>query len=260
MASLELRNQTYRVVFLNRGKKYGYSLDTGDADIAEALRGGVEKTLMLVGQNALQVPNGADIVSFVKNGGKVEQPPAGPPPERLTFAALREAYLEAHSAGAMEDSSLGTIRMHLRHYAESLGERFHVQDLTLDDLQRHVNRRAAKKYRGKPLSPVTLKKELASFRAAWNWAVQGGRLQGPFPTKGLKSPKADEKPPFMTWQKIERKLPGLNERQCEELWDCLFLQQPEVTELLAHVKGAATLPWVYPAVCFGAIPAHAGAR
>lgn len=45
MASLELRNQTYRVVFMFRGRKYGYSLDTGDRDTAEALRGGVEKTL-----------------------------------------------------------------------------------------------------------------------------------------------------------------------------------------------------------------------
>ena len=58
MASLELRNQTYRVVFMYAGKKYGYSLDTGKPDVAAALRGGVEKTLMLIGQGALRVPDG----------------------------------------------------------------------------------------------------------------------------------------------------------------------------------------------------------
>ena len=31
---------------------------------------------------------------------------------------------------------------------------------------RHVTARAKKKYRGRPLSPVTLRKEVASFRAA----------------------------------------------------------------------------------------------
>ena len=33
---------------LYAGKKYAYSLDTGESDMAEALRGGVEKTLIMV--------------------------------------------------------------------------------------------------------------------------------------------------------------------------------------------------------------------
>ncbi len=31
-----------------------------------------------------------------------------------------------------------------------------------------------------------------------------GFVTGPFPNGGLKFPKADEKPPFQTWQEIER--------------------------------------------------------
>jgi integrase len=258
MASLELRNQTYRVVFMHAGKKYGYSLDTGDRDVADGLRGGVEKTLMLLDQGALRVPDGADVVAFVKNGGKVQEPCA-PPPPRLTFAALRDAYVAVHSAGAMEDGSLETVKMHLRHLAGTLGERFHVQGVTLDDLQRHVNARARKKYRGRPLSPVTLQKEMASFRAVWNWGVQAGKVTGAFPSRGLKFPKADEKLPFMTWQEIERKVAagGVTDAQVAELWDCLYLRKVEVAELLAHVQQAATHPWVYPMVCTAA---HTGAR
>src|SRR5262249_14812279 len=140
-----------------------------------------------------------------------------------------------------EPNSLATVRMHLGHWVATLGAAFPVQSLSLDDLQRHVNRRAAKKYRGRPLSPVTLKKEAASLRAAWNWGVQGGRLRGPFPGRGLKYPKADEKPPFQTRQEIERRAArgGLTGAELEDLWDALFLTLPEVAELLQHVRGHA---------------------
>jgi hypothetical protein len=73
MASLELRNRTYRF-FMYGGKKYGYTLDTDDQQTAEALRGGVEKTLMLVRNGALAVPEGADVIEFVKHGGSPPLP------------------------------------------------------------------------------------------------------------------------------------------------------------------------------------------
>jgi hypothetical protein len=71
-------------------------------------------------------------------------------------------------------------------------------ELTLADLQRHINRRREKQYCGQRLSPVTLKKEMGSFGAAWNRAVHMGLVSGPFPSRGLVYPKADEAPPFMT--------------------------------------------------------------
>src|SRR5207249_2178919 len=116
--------------------------------------------------------------------------------------------------------------------------------------QRHVTTRSQKKYRGRKLSPITLKKELASFRAAWNWAAPMGLVKGPFPSKGLVFPKTDEKLPFMTWTEIERRLQatGLSRSKVEELWGCLYLRKPEIEELLAHVKEKATQPWVYPLV------------
>jgi integrase len=256
MASLERRNQTYRVVFMYAGRKYSYSLDTGDRDMAEALRGGVEKTLMLLDQKLLHLPEGANLVDFIRSGGQVEAP-APPVVERLALTALKQRYLEAHGQGALEPNSLSTMAMHLGHFENTLGARFTVQDLTLADLQRHVNARAQKKYRGRKLSPVTLKKEIASLRAAWNWSAHLGLVHGTFPNKGLVYPKTDEKPPFMTWPEIERKLAGLPEREQQPLWECLFLTQPEVAELLEHVKVAATHPWIYPALVF---VAHPGVR
>jgi integrase len=257
VASLELRKNNFRVVFTHAGRKRGYSLDTGDRFAAEQLVKSVETLLWEVERGYKAVPDGVDIVAFLKSGGQAPKPTPVAAPEPVTFADLRDGYLAAHSAGAMEANSLETVRMHLRHFAATLGERFAAQSLSLDDLQRHVNRRAAKHYRGKPLSTVTLRKEAATLRAVWNWGVAAGKLRGPFPNRGLKFPKTDEKPPFMTWGEIERRLSGLSEDEREQLWDHLFLTRPEIDELLAHVKGAAVHGWIYPAVCFAA---HTGAR
>ena len=189
MAALELRNKTYRVVFMYAGKKYAYSLETGESDMAEALRGGVEKTLMLMGQGLLKLPEGADVINFVKVGGKVEEI-APPVIERLSLKKLITGYLESHANGAMVQNSLATVRMHLGHFTTTLGERYEVQSLSLQDLQRHVDKRAKKRYRGRPLSPVTLRKEMATFRACWNWGVQGGaNSTAPSPTGVSNTPR-----------------------------------------------------------------------
>ena len=258
MASLELRNQTYRVVFMLAGRKYGYSLDTGDLETAHGLRGGVEKTLMLIRQGVLRLPERGDIAQFVKNDGKVVEP-TKPAPAPITFGDLKTKYLETHSNGVMEANSLATVAMHLRHFENSLGPRFQLQNLSLADLQSHVTRRARKKYRGKSLSPVTLRKEIASFRAAWNWSMLDGLVKGVFPSRGLVYPKTDEKPPFMTWTEIERRIASCDLTAAEQadLWDCLYLRKPEIDQFLTYVREHATHPWVFPLICTAA---HTGAR
>jgi integrase len=103
-----------------------------------------------------------------------------------------------------------------------------------------------------------LKKEMASLRAAWNWAAHTGLVKGAFPSKGLVYPRADEKPPFMTRTEIERKLHNrMTAKERAELWDCLYLTRPELEELLELVKGRAAHPWIYPLFCF---VAHTGCR
>lgn len=257
MASLELRNSTYRVVFMYGGRKHGFSLDTGDKQTADALCGGVEKTLMLMGQRILRVPEGADLISFIRSGGKVEEPQSAALPA-VTFAMFRDRYLETHQSGVMEANSLATVRMHLNHIEDTFGEKFHIGKLTLSEVQGHVDRRLGKKYRGRRLSAYTLRKEVSSFRAAWNWAALHGIVHGPFPSKGIVYPKTDQKPPFMTLQEIERKIAvGLSPAETGELWESLYLRKEEIDELLTFVKDHATYPWIYPLLCAAA---HTGAR
>ncbi len=101
----------------------------------------------------------------------------------LTLAGLRDRYLETHRNGSLEQSTLEGIELHFRHLVSTLGEKFPMPDLSLADLQQHVDRRAKKKgLRGK-LSPATIRKEIVTLRTAWNWGVQMKLLEGRFPMK-----------------------------------------------------------------------------
>ena len=123
-----------------------------------------------------------------------------------------------------------------------------------------MDRRAkAKGTGGKRLSPATIRKEIVSLRTAWNWGARMGLVAGRFPYEGLRYPKSDEKPPFQTREEIERQISagGLKPAQVKELWEALYLQSHEISELLANAREHAAHPWVYPLI---AMAAHTGAR
>lgn len=258
MAALQERNGSFRVIFRYHGKQHTFTIGRVTRQEAEAKAGQVDLILLRIEQNLITVPPGVTIEEFLRNDGQVKKPEEAAVVEPTTFGTFRRKYLETHRGGAMEANSYATVEMHLRHFERTLGEKFPLGELQLADLQRHVNERRKKKYQGRHLSPVTLKKEVASFRAAWNWAVLTGLVQGPFPSKGIVYPKTDEKPPFMTRDEIERRItPSMSEAERNELWSCLYLTQGELPLLLAHVKENAAHPWIYPLVCF---VAHTGAR
>lgn len=106
---------------------------------------------------------------------------------------------------------------------------------------------------------MTVKNEIVTLNAAWNWAAEGRSLSRPLPKKGVRYPKTAEKPPFQTWEEIERKIArgGLIEAEEAELWECLFLTLSEITELLSYVESQARHPFLHPMVVFAA---HTGAR
>ena len=258
MASIQKKGESFYCQFCYLGRRYTVTVGPVSEDEAEAFRGKADYLLLRIRQGFVRVPPGVAITDFILRDGQVPEPEKVAA-EPTTFRQFKERYLDTHRDGAMEASSLSTVAMHLNHFGRTLGDGFPLQQLTLADLQRHVSQRAKKKYRGKPLSPVTLKKETATFRAAWNWAALNDLVQGAFPSKGLVYPKAEEKPPFMTWQEIERRVAagGLTKAQVAELWDSLYLRKEEIKQLLAFFKENAAHPWVYPLVCTAA---HTGAR
>jgi hypothetical protein len=124
-----------------------------------------------------------DVADYLLNGGKVPDPPA-PVEKPLSLKDLAERYEAAHRNGAVEANNLATARMHLRHFIDALGERFTVRDLSTQDLQGYLDKRGRRKgLRQRRISPTTLEKEVASLRAAWNWASSRARfLAGDSPT------------------------------------------------------------------------------
>ncbi|MBI2808181.1 MAG: site-specific integrase [Planctomycetes bacterium] len=258
MAVIQERNDSFRVLFCYLGKRHSLTLGKVAKAEADAFAGNVDLLLMRIKQRLVQIPTGVDIGDFLLHGGNVPEAVVAVS-ERVVFSGFKERYLQVQQNGGMEANSLATVTMHLGHVERTLGKGFPLQELTLADLQRHVTTRSQKKYRGKKLSPATLKREMSSFRAAWNWAAPMGLVKGSFPSKGLVFPKSDEKLPFMTWPEIERRLQvkGLSPSKIEELWACLYLRKNEIEELLEHVEETATHPWVYP---FVATAAYTGAR
>jgi integrase len=252
MAGIRKKGDAYYCTFRFQGRRYYFTV--GNVSEAQALAKGaeVDETLALLERGRLSVPEGVTLEDFVAAGGKV--PKVSARPETVTARQLFDSYLDTHSNGTIEESSLATARAHLNQFAETIGERFRIQALTLLDLQGHVDRR-----RKKGVSPVTLKKELATVRACWNWAVHGGVLKGVFPGKGLRFPKEEEKEPFRTFEEIEAIIVVENpeDDRREVLWEALYLTRPEIEEFLLHVRRHGTLPWVYPMVAFAA---YTGAR
>jgi integrase len=259
MASLAFHHGRYRVDFRYAGKRYVYSLKTPDRQEAEGCLSRLEENLRLLERGRLEPPPNVHLPLFLLSDGRVTGKPEAAPPA-LTLDELCKKYVEVHSCGSMEATSLSTVEMHLRQLRDTLGDGFAIARLKQVQLQAHVTRRAQDKgIRGRKLSPVTLRKEVGSFRAVWNWAVRAGLLSVPFPNAGLVYPKTDEKPPFQTWAEIERQIArgGLSEAEQLDLWDCLFLTVPEVKEVLEYIRQQSLQPFVYPMIAFAA---HTGAR
>ena len=258
MPWLEKRGRTFRIKFRYAGQNLSKTLKTGDTKEAQACVLRLEENLRLVERGRLEVPPGEDLPTFLLSDGKVGR--GAKPAPTVTLESLFKQYKEMLPAGAMEQNSLETVELHMRHVKRLLGARLLVQSLTFSVLQGYVESRSREKSRrGQSISPITIRKELTSFSGIWTWARQAGLVQTSFPNRGLKYPKTSEKPPFQTWKEIERQIAdgGLTDVEQNELWDCLFLTLPELERLLDYVREHARYPFIFPMIAFAA---HTGAR
>ncbi len=251
MASLQHRSGSWRVIFRFRGLQHFVTIGEVDETEAQGVKARYEYILRLLKQRLLTLPSGMDIVTFLRNDGKPPDTTAEGDSPETTFAQFRDGYLKTIGNGAVETNTLYTSKIHLAHLANTLGERFPIASIVHADLQRHVTRRSS----SDKVAAVTIKKELDTLRSAWNWAKRMGFVQDDFPGAGLVYPKGREKLPFMTWTEIERRIAAGGDP--EELWECLFLREAEITKFLDFVQQRKAPVWVYP-MCVMA--AHTGAR
>lgn len=252
MASLQLRGDSWRLLFNYKGKQHAFTVgQVGEAE-ANSIKGKVEYLLMRLKQHLLQPPPDDRIVEFLQHDGKLPESPiltnGLPKTAPVTLAALRDDYLDLHKM-VLDPRTIADMRGHWKHLARLLDETRAAAGLRLADLQAYVLKRVADGVEG-----TTAKKEIVTLRTIWNWAVRTGHLAGAFPNKGLRYPKGKEKPPFMTLAEVERRIAG---GASDDLWESVFLTRDEVNELLQAVDEVAAYPWI-PAMFWFA--AHTGAR
>jgi hypothetical protein len=177
MATLERKGENWYCQFMFRRQRFNFSIGKVTEREAQHVLSRADYILMRIRQNLITVPSGVNIVDFIQNDGKPPQAQVAKKGD-LTFTEFRESYFEAFSTGAIEANTLYTARIHFRHLENTLGPNFAIGTLTVGDLQRHINRRQ------KTVSPTTIKKEIDSLRAAWNWSIPMGLISSPFPIKG----------------------------------------------------------------------------
>ena len=185
MATLQQRGKIFRILFVWHGKRHAFTIGKVDPSEAVAKVSQVDYLLMRLQQRLLALPNGCDIETFLQFDG---QPPVAVPngsseskPEWL-LSSFTDRYLETN-APSLEPSTVSGIRRHFKHLTRTYGERYPIAELTLADLQRHVDRRAKDRYRKRPINAATIFKEIVSLRTAWNWGVRMEFLSGRFPAR-----------------------------------------------------------------------------
>jgi integrase len=253
MAGLQERGGIYRVFFRFHGKQRTFPLGKVSKQEAEAKAAQVDYLLLRIKQRLIELPPGMDIAAFLQHDGKPPESAPAAAHGNALLVTLRDRFLATH-VGAHEKNTLYTAGIHFKHLIATLGEKIPLSDIAQADLQRHVERRS-----GDGVVPVTIKKEIDGFRAAWNWGRRAGLVSKEWPGKGLVYKKTAEKPPFQTREEIRRALARgkASEEREAELWDSLYLTSEELPAFLEFVRGAARHPFIYPMVCAAA---HTGAR
>jgi integrase len=258
MASLEKRGDVYRAKYRYGGRQFSCSLKTGDYNEASSLRGRLEENLRLLERGRLDIPTGADIGLFLISDGKVTGKPVLKAP--LSLSEFFRRYHDRKMEGK-EANTRYTEKIHTAHLERLINSRIDVRAIRTETLQGYVDARAMEKNRrGHAISHVTIQKEVGTFASVWNkFGVPQELVTGSAPTKGLIYGKEKAKPPFQSWEQIERtiKRGGLTSEGKRDLWDRLFLSLGQVQEVLDHAKATARAPFVHPMFVFAA---RTGAR
>ena len=261
MPWLEKRGEKYRIKFRFGGAARQVALKTGDEAAAKKCLARFEETLGDVLRGRLEIPAGADVGLFLLSDGKLERKPAAPAapgtsPAVADVFALYRAHL---TAGSKEANTLKCEGIHLRHLARVLGPRTPAPQVTAAAVQAYVDRRAAEDYRGRPIKPQTIRKEVATLITVWNWAQRRGVVPAACATRGITFPKGKDKPQFRTYEQVAAIVArgGLTAAEVRDLWDRLFLSAAQTAEVLGHARAHAAPAWLYPLL---AAAAHTGAR
>lgn len=261
MATLEKRGDTYRVIFYYQNVRFTRSLKTDDKRKAEEQRLRLEGNLALLEQGRLEYDAGKDdLPTLLLTDGRLNSRPEAA--KRVTLGEFFERYQGDRPPGK-EGNTAYTEDIHIAHLLRLLNGKTALADVP-GKLQAYVNERSKEDSRlGGKVSHATVKKELGTLTALWNrWGQNQGLVTTTLSLKNLEYQKKDEKPPFQTWEQIEKQIATghLSKDEQIELWDSLYLSVAQVGELLEFVRTSPSIirghkrsfNFTYPMFCFAA--------
>jgi len=265
MASIRRDNRTKKwvITFYWEGHKINRSCGTTDEKTARGIKARVEDLIQQLNLGRLQIPDDADPGTWIMSDGKLTTRPRQTEKRLVRLGEICEAYLEDQISKA--SNTVSCEKTHIGHLTRILKKSSRLRTIKLHDLQEYVNIRSKEKYHRRLISGTTIRKELATFRQIWDWALSREYVLTRCPIYGegqrwaVKIPKPKEKKKFQTWKQIENQIKrgGLSDDEKKELWSSLFLDQDQIIELLEHVRVNASYGFMYPMFVF---TAYTGAR
>jgi len=248
----------WRIRFRYAGRQFYRSLDTRSERDALQAKAQVEETIGLLNRGRISVPDNATLDEagqFILSGGREVRPRRQPRlRESCTLSQAAEAYFESFPPGSKAESSLSTERSHRDHLLRILGRGTQLREIGVEQLQSYVNSRSQQNGKtGQKVQPVTIRKELATFRQIRNCGKSRGWVESELPLKDVRLPRDRAKPPFQTWEEIQREVARLAPEDRPETWENLFLREAEILKLLDHVRDHARHAFVYPMFAFAAL-------
>jgi hypothetical protein len=152
----------------------------------------------------LHLQPGDDVITVLLSSGTIRSQPTVQ--KSTTVGKLLDSYLEAIPKITIEDNSYGMLGTHIRNLKRHFGVRMVADQVELSTVQGFINSRGTDRgIRGGMLSPVTIKKEITTLYSAWAWAIESSIVSKTLPLKSrLRYGKQKQKPPFRTWEEIDR--------------------------------------------------------
>lgn len=252
---------SFRFPIDGKPKQFNRSLKTQSQKIASARCVEIEETIALIETGRISISDGTtekEIGNFILSGGKLSAKPTAI--KSVKLETLWNKYTEKYAVGK-EPTSIDTEKTHKNNLVLFIGN-VAIQSITTDKLQKYVKDRMQPltKFKKNPAAPKTIGKEIQTFNFLWGVAQKIGYIpkEKESPTKDVIIPKGKAKIPFATWEQIEAIVQHLtDEKEIKEEWDCLFLRETELEDLLKFVKENARHKFIHPAFCFAI---YTGAR
>ena len=108
MAAIQLRGDSYRVIFRYQGQQHAVTIGKVSAKDATTFKNRTEELLRALDRGLRVLPPGCSITQFIDQDGKA--PSAHEAALKTTLSQLREKYVAVMGNGAIETNSLATIR------------------------------------------------------------------------------------------------------------------------------------------------------